>query len=62
MAHAAEKDGLYGWVMVAMGGLMGCITIGAVFSMGLAAARIAFAFPEVKARPPAGPAPAAAAA
>jgi MFS family permease len=35
MENAAPKDSPYAWTMVAIGGLMGCIAIGAVFSLAV---------------------------
>ena len=35
MEQAARNDSRYGWWMVAIGGLMGCIAIGAVFSLAV---------------------------
>ena len=35
MDPVARNDGRYGWWMVAIGGLMGCIAIGAVFSLAV---------------------------
>ena len=33
MSHAAIKESPYRWVIVAAGGLLGCVAIGAMFSL-----------------------------